>query len=82
MLKDAYTLVTVYYINVLTNQDLPYQRKRIEEAQEGYISLHHWNMRKMVDLHSVGHISYSRASILKLICDEDYLMTSFHEALS
>ena len=43
--------------------------------------MHDWDMRKMVDLHSVGHISYSGAPILELIGHENNFMASFHKAL-
>ena len=74
--KDACALVTVNDVNLLSNQNLTNQRKRVEEAHEGNITLTDRNLRNMINFEAVCHVSHSASIILELIGHKTDLVSS------
>ena len=82
MLQNTYALVSMYNFNLLTNQNLSDKGQRVEERNEGNVTIQHWFMWNVIDLHSISHVPHSTPCALKLISDKCYFVTSFYQTLA
>jgi hypothetical protein len=71
----------MHYINLLADQDLPDNRQRVEEAEEGHVTLADWNLRQVIHLKSVGHRPDSTPYVLELVGEEGNFVTSLDQTL-
>jgi len=82
MLKDADTLMAMDDVYLLTYQYLSYEGQGIEEREESYIPIHNWEMRNIVNLHSIRHISHSTPIALKFVSNKSDFVASFNQTLT
>ena len=82
MLKDAYTLVTVNYLDLFSENDLAYERQWIEKCNKSDITVAHWLVWDMIHFHSIGHVADTTPGTLEFICYESYFVTAFYQALT
>ena len=82
MLQDRGALVAMDDAYLLSDEDLPDKRQRVEEGKESHITGHDWEVGQVVDFHTVGHVPDATAFALEVVSDEGDSVASFHEALS
>jgi hypothetical protein len=68
-------------VDMLSHEDLSDEREWVPEGEESYIALHDWEMRQMVDFHTVGHVSDTSSVTLEFVSDEAHFVTSLNKAL-
>jgi hypothetical protein len=65
-------------VDVFSYENLTYQWNVTEEREEGNISSKSWQMRQMVNFHSVSHVPYSAPTILEFIGQKANFMASLN----
>lgn len=82
VLQNTYTLMPMNDFDLLSDKNLPNQWKGIEEAYESDITIAHWLVRYVINLHSIGHVPDSAPGALKFISDKSYFVTTLYQALA
>lgn len=82
MLQDAHALVTVHDVDLFPEEDLSDERHRVEERDEGDITIADWLVRYVIHLHAIGHVAHATPRSLELVRDESHLVAALYQALA